>query len=588
LLGVEAVTPRGLLVRRALDPDPRTGRRRWTDRRFLFADFKNAVLGYAVTDHTAQGRTVHTGLALITGSEDRQHAYVALTRGTDDNSAYVFTRSPKQADMIPGPRPAPEIDRYDRRAGEACTVITPADRLETALGVLADVISRDGQQLSATQTRGQALSDADHLGVLQAIWSEQTTILLHDRYRKLLTDRLPPGCPPDLSHRARWLWRTLHAAELAGADAGQLLSRAIGERDLVGVRDLAAVIDARIRRREGARVPVPQGPWSGRVPEAAYPGQRAFLRRLATLMDERKARIGAHAAAAALSWATDALGPVPDDPGARAGWEQRAAAVGAYRELSGYSDPGDPLGQEPVGSPDLRAAWHEALTAASPASGAGVQELSDGQLLQLRATYPIETAWAPAHVGDQLRQARAAARHANLSAIARMAEAAAAQLGRDHVRAVQQQTLGQSYQAMRDSYQQRVAALEIAADDRAAWEADTRHQRQAAVAADAELRRRHPDQPWEPLRSAEPEEGRAGALPLSLEELAAQHREFARKRAELGPTSVRLGSDLRRPHYPLASRRTGAILQPPPQEIPASQHILSRAAERDRDWEVGG
>ena len=28
---------------------------------------------------------MHTGLAVITGTEDRQHAYVALSRGTDVN-----------------------------------------------------------------------------------------------------------------------------------------------------------------------------------------------------------------------------------------------------------------------------------------------------------------------------------------------------------------------------------------------------------------------------------------------------------------------------------------------------------------------
>ena len=56
---------------------------------------------------------MHTGLAVITGTEDRQHAYVALTRGTDANHAYVFTTSPKRADPVPGPRPAPELARYD-------------------------------------------------------------------------------------------------------------------------------------------------------------------------------------------------------------------------------------------------------------------------------------------------------------------------------------------------------------------------------------------------------------------------------------------------------------------------------------------
>jgi AAA domain len=107
LLRIEAVTAGGLVVRRAVDADPRTGQRRWTERNFLYSHFGDAELGYAVTDHVAQGRTVHTGLAVISGTEDRQHAYVALTRGTDTNMAYVFTLSPKRADLAPGPRPAP-------------------------------------------------------------------------------------------------------------------------------------------------------------------------------------------------------------------------------------------------------------------------------------------------------------------------------------------------------------------------------------------------------------------------------------------------------------------------------------------------
>jgi hypothetical protein len=40
--------------------------------------------------------------------------------------------------------------------------------------------------------------------------------------------------------------------------------------------------------------------------------------------------------------------------------------------------------------------------------------------------------------------------------------------------------------------------------DRTEWETATRQQRQLAVAADAELRRRHPGQYFAPLRSAEP------------------------------------------------------------------------------------
>ena len=218
LLRIEAVTRKGLIVRRALDADPRTGQRRWTDRHFLFAGYENAELGYAVTDHTAQGRTVHTGLAVITGTEDRQHAYVALTRGTDVNTAYVFTLSPKIAEPVPGPRPAPELARYDRRT--AAPGGQPAIRKEEALAVLARVLERDGQQHSATQARNQALSDADHLAILHAIWAAETTPARHQRYQDLLLQALPPGYRTPPGHQARWLWRTLRAAELAGQDPG--------------------------------------------------------------------------------------------------------------------------------------------------------------------------------------------------------------------------------------------------------------------------------------------------------------------------------------------------------------------------------
>jgi hypothetical protein len=64
---------------------------------------------------------------------------------------------------------------------------------------------------------------------------------------------------------------TLRSAELAGLDAGQVLADAIGERDLAGVRDLAAVIDARLRYRLGALIPRPPGSWSVQVPEIAAP-----------------------------------------------------------------------------------------------------------------------------------------------------------------------------------------------------------------------------------------------------------------------------------------------------------------------------
>ena len=441
LLRIEAVTLDGLIVRRALDADPRTGLRRWTDRRFVFKNHENAELGYAVTDHAAQGRTVHTALAVITGTEDRQHAYVALTRGTDANHAYVFTASPKRADPVPGPRPAPELARYDKIHAERVGVSAPATASAepgTALSVLAAILDRDGQQHSASQTRSQALADADHLALLHTIWTAETGPAREQRYRNLRAAALP-GHHAAPGPRDRWLWRTLHAAELAGLDPAQVLADAIGERDLAGARDIPAVIDARIRNRIGSLVPLPAGPWSARVPAIADPERRAYVTQVAELMDARKERLGAHAADSAPPWAVSALGPVPEQPAARLDWQRRAASIAAWRELSGYHHPADPIGPEPAAAaPDLRAAWHEALAALGPVDGPDVRGMPDGLLLHLRDTYPVETAWAPQYVGDELRQVRDAAWDARLTSLRADADARAAQLRGDHRQAIRE------------------------------------------------------------------------------------------------------------------------------------------------------
>ena len=456
LLRIEAVTPDGLIVRRALDADPRTGQRRWTDRQFLYASYGDAELGYAVTIHVAQGRTVHTGLAVIAGTEDRQHVYVALTRGTTTNLAYVFTLSPKRADPAPGPRPAPELARYDQIHTERAGVPAPATPLAPpgeALAVLSAVVERDGQLLSASQDRHRALASADHLAILNAIWTAETAAAREQRYQDLLMASLPPGYRTEPGHQGRWLWRTMRAAELAGLDAGGVLAAAVAERDLAGARDLPSVIDARIRRQTGSLVPLPAGPWSAQVPAIADPDRQAYVAEIAAMMDARKDRIGEHAAEHALPWAVTTLGPVPGHPLDRLDWQRRASSIGAWRELSGYDHPADPIGPEPVAAaPDLRAAWHEALAALGPVDGPDVRGMPDGTLLHLRDIYPIETAWAPRWVGDELRQVRTGAREARLAAIRAAAEAEAAQRRGQHEEAARQQALVASYQAMHDAY----------------------------------------------------------------------------------------------------------------------------------------
>ena len=231
-------------------------------------------------------------------------------------------------DRRPGPRPAPGPRtrplRPPRRhpGGPAAPAAAPADPVT----VLAGVLDRDGQQHSATQTRSQALADADHLAVLHAIWAAETTPARDQAYRDQLMNALPPGYRREPGHQAKWLWRTLRAAELAGLDPAGVLADAIAERDLAGSRDIAAVLDARIRHRLGSLVPLPPRPWSEQVPALADPEREAYVAQIAALMDARTDRIGEHTASHPPPWATAALGPVPAHPPGRLEWQKRAAA----------------------------------------------------------------------------------------------------------------------------------------------------------------------------------------------------------------------------------------------------------------------
>ena len=612
VLRIEAITRRGIMVRRLLGPDPATGHRRFTDRAFRYTSYQSADLAYAVTGHSAQGATVHTGIALVTGTEDRQWLYPAMTRGTDTNLAYVFTTPPRPADPQPGTRPAPELDRYDRirRERQGFPALQPAQDLggvnqRDPIAVLADVLSRDGAELSATEIRRRNLANADHLAVLHAIWTAETRGARDDRYRELVAAALPPGHRGELSHRARWLYRTLHAAELAGLDLADVIRTAITTRDLAGSRDIAAVLDARIRHRIDPLLPQPQGPWACRVPQLPDPARRAYLTGIAALMDDRTRRLGQHTAQTAPAWAIIALGPVPADPAARHDWARKAAPIVAYREMYGYDHPGDPIGPEPGHQAlDQRAAWHQAFLALDPTDRPDVRAMPDGRLWLLRDTYTAATAWAPRHTGKELRLARVAAFDAALGAIRADAEAQAACKTGNHDRAARHEHLAASYRAMRDHYQQQGQALAQAMADRQEWEHATARSRHLAIAADAELRRRHPDRKIESLGSArlgavndserelmqEAREDEPIEAVTSIRELAAQHQAF---RARIGETHRQaaqtkdsgragLGKTLLTPWEP----RREAILQPPKPQIIPSSEILQLAGERDIEREA--
>ena len=613
ILRIEAIIPRGIMVRRLLGPDPATGRRRFTSQAFCYTGYQSADLAYAVTGHSAQGATVHTGIALVTGTEDRRWLYPAMTRGTDANLAFVFTVPTRTADPQPGTRPAPELGRYERirqeRTGYLPYEPAPgspggADPHEPS-AILADVLGRDGAELPASAIRQRNLANADHLGILHAIWTAETRAARHDRYRDLVLAALPSGHRQPLSHQARWLFRTLHAAELADLDPAEIIGTAIASRDLGGARDIAAVLDARIRARIHPLLAQPQSSWAERLPQMPDPDRQAYLAQIAAMMDDRTRRLGQHTAQTTPAWAISALGPVPVGPAARRDWEHKAASIAAYREMYGYDHPGDAIGPEPsCNTPDQRGAWHQAFAAFRPIDGPDARALPDGRLWLIRDTYAAETAWAPRHVGRALRLSRLGAFDAGLSAIRADAEASAARKAGDHHRAGRHETLADSYRALRDAYQQREQSLAQAMADRQEWEQATAQSRHLAITADTELRRRHPDQNIEPLRSAESapiSDTERKQLPLAadntltetatwIRDLAAQHLAFRRKMDEhqrLAMLSEDPGwSGLGEIWPSWWAPRRDAILQPPKPQIIPSTWILQLAVERNAEPEA--
>jgi hypothetical protein len=323
------------------------------------------------------------------------------------------------------------------------------------------------------------------------------------------------------------------------------------------------------------------------------------------MMDDRKLRLGQHAAQTAPVWALNALGPVLEAPVARREWERKASSVGAYREMYGFEHPDDPIGPEPGHHvPEQRAAWYEAFLALGSVDGPDVRAMADGRLWLIRDTYAAETAWAPRHVGKELRLVRLGVANADQGVIRATAEADAGRKAGDHDRARRHESLAASYQAMRDRYRQQETIFAQTMADRLEWEHATAPTQYMAIAADAELRRRHPDQQIERLRSAEPAPPgqtdpdeltlipgqKIGEMAIWIRDLTAQRHAFYAKLGERqalripgkDPDWENLGEA-----FPAWNTfRQHAILQPPKPQITPSAKILQLAAERDAELEA--
>jgi conjugative relaxase-like TrwC/TraI family protein len=636
LLRVEAIGDNDLTVSRMIRAGQAAAERTWSLPFTLSRSYaaEHCDLGYALTWHTVEGQTVAVGIAVASDSRSRRGLYVAMSRGARRNEVYAYPSAQESAESMIGrpPAPAPEIARQHRlQADREGTGQGAALHSEDPVTILAPVVRSDGAELSATETRQQALSGADHLGSLHAIWAEHCRADAYARYaQEILKDT-------DV------LWRTVRACELAGLDGADVITTAIAGHSFTGARSHSAVLDARIRRATGDLPPRVRESWAADLPRDADPELARYLAEVAAAMDDRQRRIGEHAAHEQPLWATQALGPVPAGQQARAEWERRAAQLGAYREITGWDHPGEAIGPEPPrATPEAWAQWHTAFAVMTRVEGIDVRHLTDGQLLARRRAYETETSWAPTHVAEELRAARRQEQHSKVEATRHGYEAAAAARRDQHRQRALHEDAARSWTALGQRATLLRETLTEADDTRSQWEAMTEPTRRLARAADIELKRRSVLAPDDHLKSAEPEgfkyeqpeitadvwiqprlDGTVDLprrpepqpftpaereqqaleilglafgheqpeLPRQVTEIADYNRqrqvEIDERRSMRIPAEEPDETDLGEAWNVLSDRRRDAVIQPPKPPIPAAEPVLEQAARRDAEREAG-
>lgn len=489
----------------------------------------SAILGYASTVHSAQGRTVDTCHAVTAAGMSRAAVYVAMTRGRIANYSYSAVEpGPGQdpgrsladqvpgrqaaSDLRPGPRPAPQLADPGPDAPEDLRVLAQAradagrEGTEAAwapeanrFSVLAAALELDDAEANrtATGTRRDEILRQRHMAHLGAIWASEVAEENARRCDHVLRDLLPAAQHQRyLAEPARAeLHRQVRAAALAGRDPARILAGAGAVGALEGnehrgdADSISKVLHWRIAHATGNPPPVPAS-HAARTPDVpGDPELSGYLQAVARLLDDRQAELGRVAAVELPPWAAR-LGPVPEHRDGREEWIRRASAVAAYREEFGYLDKDQPIGREPE-APEARASWRAAaLALGTDPAQLDLARRSDGELHKARARYRRELASAPAHVGDDLRRAIIARREHETEAT--IANAIADGTGSPATRRAADEK-AREHQRLAGQIAEQEETLTAASEARASWYEQTSEIREDALAATAELRRRGVD-----------------------------------------------------------------------------------------------
>ncbi len=359
---------------------------------------EDAQLGYASTAHAAEGVTV-TGEAItvVTPQMGREALYVGLTRSKTSNVALVST--------VPVDEKGRVLDDADHGDAEA---------------IVADRMQLERAELSAHDVLAQSDFDRTDAARIQSRLDDHVGLIGQARLEVYL-DRLVVEGVLTAGDRERFtaeadgtslkvLVNHIRIAEQSGLDPEGVLRSAVGKGDFGKATNVSQVTTTRITRSYEGSLPAPDSEAAKAVPKDTPEALVAPWEQLTQLAEDRHRVLGSELADDPPQWATDTLGPVPDDPMERIEWEDRAGRIGYTREIAHQDDETQALGRSPgVRSPEARAAWHEGHDAAGrPEDLKAESEMSEGQLrVRAKAAERVDR-WAPDHVDGALQAAATA------------------------------------------------------------------------------------------------------------------------------------------------------------------------------------
>ena len=200
---------------------------------------EHVTLGYASTVHTAQGSTADTAHLVVTGTETREVLYVGLTRGRTANHVYAVVAGDGDPD----------------RQTEPDVLVPP-----TAVELLTRVLSRDGAQPSASSTRRELADPTRQLADAAARYTDAVQVAARQHLgpdRLLALQVTAEQVLPGVTEAPAWpaLRDRLTLLAAGGNDPAVALRQAVGQDELRGARDAAAVLDWRLTPPAAAPAP---------------------------------------------------------------------------------------------------------------------------------------------------------------------------------------------------------------------------------------------------------------------------------------------------------------------------------------------